>query len=484
MADPRCGDFIREGQRYMGMDQVDQAIRSYDIAITLSKGTVPEYFILRAEANMELEIYDKAFLDADEAVRLDPRCRKGFEIKAKTSFLNNDFQSAAKYYRQILSFEPDDAVALDALEECEAMLTGRENFDDDDQVEEVEITLNALTYGEMEEEDLPPPPPRPSEKSSTLGKRAPPPPRVEMDTLEYGCGDDSGPSLPPPPPPSRPPPKRDDLGYTQPPQTIQTSTLSYGEIPTSNKKAPPLPPPSVLTSTLMYGVDDDDELTLPTAPAPRRPGPPPVETRPPLPPPDKGAIQARPLPAKPPPQPARQEAPPPILTPHPPSASPAAKPPMRSGSVPEPIQFQSLPRKNNAGPMVLPTELISMELSAGAPELKTKTMGYIVHNDMTRDEAETLLSSQASMLPAANRPGLFLLRTSSSVVGGVVLMVLDKKGKSFNFQYAKNVNGEYESPTKTVLGRNLIDLICYYQKHKEGLPCVLSYFVKAVARSA
>lgn len=114
--------------------------------------------------------------------------------------------------------------------------------------------------------------------------------------------------------------------------------------------------------------------------------------------------------------------------------------------------------------------------AAGASnDLRDKTYGQIVFGDLPRPKCEALLKQSVERTRAAGRifEGTFLLRASASVINGVVVSVYS--GLSVTHWPFQKPTGSpsYVNSKGKKLGQGLVGLIEHFQRHKEGLPCLL-----------
>eukprot|EP00041_Stephanoeca_diplocostata_P023418 m.575629 g.575629 ORF g.575629 m.575629 type:complete len:190 (+) comp22285_c0_seq3:881-1450(+) len=108
----------------------------------------------------------------------------------------------------------------------------------------------------------------------------------------------------------------------------------------------------------------------------------------------------------------------------------------------------------------------------GVPQpLRHKTYGEIVYGDLSRQEAVDKLTKAAQGAKNGG-DGCFLLRASASVIDGVVVSIYAEQSVN-HFQFHHGSDGTYRNSKGKVVGAGLVELIEYYQKHKEGLPSTL-----------
>ena len=82
------------------------------------------FFSNRAAAHMALEQYDRALVDADECIRLQPTWAKGYSRRAAAKFHLGDLQAAKIAYSKAWDLEPANVKTKADLEHVLSEIAG------------------------------------------------------------------------------------------------------------------------------------------------------------------------------------------------------------------------------------------------------------------------------------------------------------------------------------------------------------------------
>ncbi|KAF9335092.1 hypothetical protein BGZ91_010609 [Linnemannia elongata] len=96
----------------------DEAVEKYTEAIEVNPN-VAAFYANRAFAHTKLEAYGAAILDGDKAVEVDPKYAKGYYRRGVGKYALARYKEAAKDFRIVLKFAPNDKDAKLKLDDCD-----------------------------------------------------------------------------------------------------------------------------------------------------------------------------------------------------------------------------------------------------------------------------------------------------------------------------------------------------------------------------
>ncbi|XP_065665032.1 small glutamine-rich tetratricopeptide repeat-containing protein alpha isoform X2 [Hydra vulgaris] len=116
-------DLKNKGNEFMKTEQYDEAIDSYTKAIELdSKNAV--YYCNRAAAWTKLNNNQRAILDCEHAINIDPTYSKAYGRLGLVYMTEKQFDKAVANYKKALSIEPSNQSYKSNLEHSERSLSG------------------------------------------------------------------------------------------------------------------------------------------------------------------------------------------------------------------------------------------------------------------------------------------------------------------------------------------------------------------------
>eukprot|EP00729_Bicosta_minor_P005724 gene5724-26596_t len=407
------------------MGKHDEAQRSYSIALQLSKNKSSHAFSRRASAHIELKNWQAAAKDATAALEIDGNDAEAYTARAQAYFQNENYEQAAADFESALNFAPSDE-NQENLQRCLRAMHAEQEEDEEEEEESPYGGIDDLPedgdddYGDVD--DAPPPRP-PAQRAAPPPPAEDPSPYGEDGDDDYGDIDDAPPPRPPAQRAAPPPPAEDPSPYGE------DGDDDYGDIDSEAAPAPPPPAADVYgEDETPYGEDGDDAG-------------------------DAGAYGED--------EDAYGEGDDEYGGGMPAGAQAAY--PMASASNPPVQQMQQMqvaaPRSAPRAAAKAPSSKAVLDDEA---TLRGKTYGQIVFGHLGRVDAEQKLK-EACVAGGSFVDGTFLLRSSSTVLGGLVISMF-YKGKCYHYQFAKDKAGNYVRSDGKVIGSNVVEFIKYYRR--------------------
>ncbi|XP_064609385.1 protein SGT1 homolog [Liolophura sinensis] len=114
-----AADLFGQANAEFVAENYQRALELYTLAIN-GDSTKDEYYVNRSHANIKLEKYKDAVVDADQAIKLNPKNAKAYLRKGTALFAQKNFKSAKEEFVKGAEIDESDTSLKTLIRKCEA----------------------------------------------------------------------------------------------------------------------------------------------------------------------------------------------------------------------------------------------------------------------------------------------------------------------------------------------------------------------------